>query len=311
MRPAGRRLHRDDAVVLLAAQLLAHERRDEAAEVRAAARATDDDVGLHAEALERAVRLEADDRLVQQHLVEDGPEDVAVALVLHGVFDGLADRAAERAGGAGVLGEDLAADVRRVRRRGRHVRAVGAHDLAAEGLLLVGALHHEDLAVEAEERAGHRERGAPLAGARLGRDALEALLLGVVGLGDRRVELVRAGGVVALELVVDVGGRAERLLEEVGAHERRRPVHLVEVGDLLRDREELRVVVELLLHQLLAEDVGQLPGRAGLARGGVQQRRGLVLHVRAEVVPRGRDVVFGQVGLVGDVVHGVFLWCGF
>jgi hypothetical protein len=37
-------------------------------------------------------------------------------------------------------------------------------------------------------------------------------------------------GVVALELIVDLRGRAELLLKAVGAHERRRAVHLVENG---------------------------------------------------------------------------------
>ena len=52
----------------------------------------------------------------------------------------------------------------------------------------------------------------PLAGAGLGGDALEALLLGVVGLGDGGVQLVGARGVVALKLVVDFGGGAQGLL---------------------------------------------------------------------------------------------------
>ena len=63
--------------------------------------------------------------------------------------------------------------------------------------------------------AGHGEGGAPLAGAGLGGDALEALLLGVVGLGDGGVQLVGARGVVALKLVVDFGGGAQGLLQKL------------------------------------------------------------------------------------------------
>ena len=53
------------------------------------------------------------------------------------------------------------------------------------------------------------ERRAPLARTRLGGDAVEILGLRVISLGDGRVQLVRAGRVVALELVVDLGGGLE------------------------------------------------------------------------------------------------------
>jgi hypothetical protein len=141
---AGRGLDGDEAVVLLAAELLAHERRDEAAEVGAAARAADDDVGLDAVFVHRDLGLEADDGLVQQHLVEHAAEHVAVAGRGDGRLDGLGDRAAERARRAGEFGQHLAADVRRVGRGRGDGRAVGAHDLAAERLLLVADLDHED-----------------------------------------------------------------------------------------------------------------------------------------------------------------------
>ncbi len=50
--------------------------------------------------------LQADDGLVQQHLVEHGAEYIAVALVRSGHFYGLGNRAAERtAGGAGRVPE--------------------------------------------------------------------------------------------------------------------------------------------------------------------------------------------------------------
>ena len=115
-----------------------------------------------------------------------------------------------------------------------------------------------------------------------------------------------AAGVVALKLVVDLRGRAQLLLQTVGAHQRRGTVHLVEIHDLLRDVEESGVVVQLLLHQLLTEDAAHLLGGQGLAGAGIERGRGLVLHVRAEVVPFGRDLVFGEIDFVGDVLltHG-------
>ncbi len=110
---AGRRFDRDDAVVGLAAELFAHERRDQAAEVGPAAGAADDDVRPDAVFLERGLRFEADDALMQQDLGKHGAEHVAVAFVRDRCFDRLGDRAAEAARGAGELREDAASGLGR------------------------------------------------------------------------------------------------------------------------------------------------------------------------------------------------------
>ena len=102
-------------------------------------------------------------------------------------------------------------------------------------LLLVRDLDHVDLALEPEQRAGERERAAPLARAGLGREARAALLLVVVRLRDGGVRLVAAGRADALVLVVDPRPRAERLLEAVRAVERRRAPEAVDVAHLLGD----------------------------------------------------------------------------
>ena len=149
------------------------------------------------------------------------------------------------------------------------------------------------MAGEIEEGTRHGKGGAPLAGARLRRDAVEALLLRVVGLRDGGVELVAAGGVVAFELVVDFGRRIQFLFKEIGADQRRRAVHAVEVENRLRNRNIRRVVVELLLDEFITEDMAELFEGAGLVGGGIENRRGLGLHVRADIVPCLREFVFG------------------
>ena len=118
---------------------------------------------------------------------------------------------------SGVLGQDLAAYIGGHAGTGGDGSAVGAHYLAAERLLLVAHLDHVDLAIQPEIAAGHGERGAPLAGARLSGHAFQALLLGVVGLRNGAVQLVAAAGVVALELIVDLGRGAQGFFQPVGA----------------------------------------------------------------------------------------------
>src|SRR3954463_13105351 len=101
-----------------------------------------------------------------------------------------------------------------------HRRSPGLHHRAAVGLLVVAGADHEDLALEPEQRAGERERRAPLARAGLGRELLDASLGVLVRLRDRGVRLVRAGRRDALVLVEDACGGVERLLEPAGAVER-------------------------------------------------------------------------------------------
>ena len=89
------------------------------------------------------------------------------------------------------------------RRAGRDLAAPDVHHRTAVGLLLVADLDHVDLALDVEHLAGERQGTAPLAGAGLGRQPVDALLLVVVGLGDGRVRLVAARRAVALVLEVD------------------------------------------------------------------------------------------------------------
>ena len=262
---AGGRLHGDDAVIRLAPELFAHEGGDQAAQIAAAAGAADDDVGFDAVLIQRGLGLQADDALVQEHLVEHAAQHIAVAGVGGGHLDGLADGAAQGAGGAGKFREDFAAHAGGIRGGGHHGGAVGAHDLPAEGLLLVADLDHIDLAVQFKVGAGHGKGRAPLPGAGLGGDALEALLFGVIRLGDGGGELMAAGGVVALELVVDLSRCAQLLFEVVSTDEGRWTEHLVEVLYLLWDVDIRCSLVKLLLYQLIAENVAKLLSGAGLA----------------------------------------------
>ena len=109
---------------------------------------------------------------------------------------------------------------------------------AAVRLLVVRGADHPDVDLEPEDPARERQRGAPLARSRLGREPRDALLLVVVGLRDGGVRLVRARRRDALVLVVDARGRLERALEPARAVERRRPPLAVDRAHLLRDRDE-------------------------------------------------------------------------
>lgn len=106
---AGGRLHGDDLIVCLAAEHLAHEGGDQAAQIGAAAGAADNDVRLDAVFIQRRLRLQTDDGLVQQHLIQHTAQHIAGVGRGSGALHGLTDGAAQRAGGVGELRQDLAA----------------------------------------------------------------------------------------------------------------------------------------------------------------------------------------------------------
>ena len=307
---AGGGLHGDEPVILFAPEFLAHEGGDQTAQVAAASGTADDDVGYNVVLIQRRLGLQADDTLVQQYLVEDAAQHVAVAGGGGGDLHGLGNGAAQRTGGAGMLLEDLPADGGSLRGRGGNGSAVGPHDLSAEGLLLVADLYHIHLAVQTQVCASHGQGRAPLAGAGLGGNTFEALLLGIIGLGNGTVQLVGAGGIVALKLVVDLGGGAQGLFQAVGPYQGRGTVHLVEIQDLLGNGDLPVIIVQLLADQLVAEHRAQVLKAHGLSGAGIQQGSGLDLHVSPDIVPCLGHLVFGEINFVGNVVdfgcHGAF-----
>ncbi len=85
-RGTSRRLDGDDAHRFLLAQLLAEEGEAEPAEIRAAAGTADHDVGPEAGHLHLLDRLDADHRLVDQHVIEHAAERIIGVGILGGDF---------------------------------------------------------------------------------------------------------------------------------------------------------------------------------------------------------------------------------
>ena len=86
---AAGRLHRHDIVVRFSAQLLTHERRDQAAQIGAAARAADDHIRLDTVFIQGDLSLESDDGLMQQDLVEHRSQHITVSFMGNRVFNRL------------------------------------------------------------------------------------------------------------------------------------------------------------------------------------------------------------------------------
>ena len=269
----------------------------------------DDHVGALAGHGHLLHRLLADDRLVQEHVVQHRPQRVLGVVALGRVLDGLRDGDAERSGAVGVLRQDPLAVVGGQAGAGHDLRAVDLHQHAPIRLLVVADAHHVDLDLEAEERAGEREGRAPLAGSCLGRQALHALGLVEVRLGDGRVGLVAAGRTDALVLVVDVGRRLERRLQAVGAIERRRPVEGIGVAHRTGDL-DLALGAHFLADEGHGEERREVGGPDRLARAGVQHRGRRRRQVGRDVVPDARDARLIQHELGALLRHGPLLLLG-
>ena len=173
-----------------AVDLVADEREGEPGEVAAAAGAADDDVRVSlADLRELLLGLQADDGLVQQHVVEHAAQGVAGVPVGSVTASSTASLMAmpRLPGVSGILGED---------RRGRPASRCSGWRRTRPPQVCIMSLrngfwsklhaHHVDLALQPELSAGKGERAAPLAGAGLGGQALDAELLVVVGLRRRR-----------------------------------------------------------------------------------------------------------------------------
>ena len=164
--------------------------------------------------------------------------------------------------------------------------------------------------LEAEQRAGEGQRRAPLAGAGLGAELLDAGLGVVPGLRHGGVGLVAAGGRDAFVLVVDLGRRAQRLLQAVGADQRGRPPQLEDLAHRLGDR-DLALGGHLLQDQFHREQRRQVVRAHRLQRARVQHRRRRHRQVGGDVVP-----VRGHLALVeqelGGRAHGrgLLVECG-
>ena len=287
---AGVGLGRDVARLSAFLERVAHERERDAAEIRSAAEAADDQVGVFACHFHLFFGLETDDRLVQRDVAQHRAERVLAVRRAHRQLDRLRDRRAERALMVRMLGEYFASGFGRHRRRGGHLRAESLHDRAPVGFLLVTDLDHVDGQFQPERLGGVRQGGSPLAGAGLGRDVRDALPLAVIGLSEGRVQLVRADGTDALVLEIDVRRGAERLFQSVGPDQRRAAVVFVLLADFVGDIDPRVGLVHLLIGQRLGENGIEIRGFQRLFRCGIQRRHRLVGHVGHDVVPPGRNL---------------------
>ena len=105
----------------------------------------------------------------------------------------------------GVFCEDVLAGTGGHRGRALDDSSEGAHDAGAVGFLLHRDLHLIDSTVKSIDLGGVAQCSTPLTGTCLCGDVRRTLLLGIVTLGQGRVDLMRTQRVCTLILEIDVG----------------------------------------------------------------------------------------------------------
>ena len=159
--------------------------------------------------------------------------------------------------------------------------------------LLIADLDHIDIAFQAEKLAGQGERRTPLTGAGLSGQAFGASHLVEIGLGNRGVGLVAAGGAGAFVFVVDVRRCLERLLEAHCPQQRCWAPQRVNVAYGLGDFDP-PFRTHLLAHQVLRKDGHQRLGRHRLFGARMQRRWQRFRKIRQKIVPLRWDVLLAQ-----------------
>jgi hypothetical protein len=180
-------------------------------------------------------------------------------------------------------------------------RAIGLHQRAPVGLLIVGDLDHVDFDFEAEQRPGEGKRRAPLPCPGLGRKLRDALFLIVESLGDGGIGLVATGGTDAFILIENAGGRSDRLLEPSGAIERRRAPHAVDVANRRRDF-DLPFGAHFLADERHRKERREIARPDRLAGPWMQHRRRRRRQVGDDVVPGVRNLALAQ-QIFGVLAH--------
>ena len=153
-----------------AIKLVFHERTHKTTHIAAATSAANNNVGIFAKLFEGCFRFKTNNRLMQQHLIKHAPQLITATVFGHmeRFFNSFRNCSAQRAGAIGVVCKHLTTNFGGVRRRRGNTCAKCLHDIAAERLLLIRALHHEHFAIKPVVRSSLGQSGTPLPCTRFG-----------------------------------------------------------------------------------------------------------------------------------------------
>ena len=190
---------------------------------------------------------------MKYNMIENASKDIAATGRRNRLFNRFTDSTAERSARPRELLQNLATGLRRIGGRWNDIRSICTHNLFAIRLLLAGNFDHINGKIQSVKSARHRKRRAPLPGTCFGRDRLQPLLLCIISLCNRRIEFMRAGCIVAFKFIINMSRRSESLFQHVGAHQRRRTIHLIEAADILRNIDVHIRIIQLLFYALFTK----------------------------------------------------------
>ena len=244
---------------------------------------------------------------MQQNLIEHAAQHIAIALVRGCIFYCFGNCRAQRAGAARETLVNLTAYLCGHGRRRDNICTIGVNDFLAVRLLLIRALYHVNLAVQVKILASHCQRSSPLTCTGLRRHTLETLRLGIICLCNGGIELVAAARVAALKFVINLCRRIQCFFQIICTHQRRRTEHPIVLAHFFRNVNIAVGLVEFLLCQLGAEHRLQICQLYRLVCCRIEHRAMLCFHIRANIVPLLRDLIFAKINFIWNLCHNYCL----
>ena len=224
-------------------------------------------------------------------MIQDGAECVVGVVMGGGILDCFADGDAQASGGGGIFFKNISSGLGECGGAWVDFGTPGLHEDASVGFLFVAAFDHVDAAGESEELCGECKGRSPLSCTGFGDESFDSFLFVVVGLGDRGVWFVAAGGAASFPFVVDFCGCFEGGLEASGSVQGAGSPDAVDVSYFGWDG-DVSVGAGFLFDESEGEDCFEVVGGDGLSGLGVEGWIKGCFEVCLDVVPVFWNVVF-------------------
>ena len=210
---AGSRFDGYNPRIALSGKLILHKRRDQSAQIRAASRAAYYNIRIFIQQLHCLFCFQPDNRLVEQHLIENRTQHVTISVAGDSPLYGLGNGASQAAAVLRIFGQDFSPRFRPIRRRGEYIGAEGFHNVLSERFLVIRNFYHIHFQIQTKVGARFGQGSSPLSRSGFRGNPFQPLLFRVISLGHSGVQLVAAGSIVSFKFIIDLRRRIQRFFQ--------------------------------------------------------------------------------------------------
>ena len=274
-----------DADIFAVFDFMPEEGERNSREIGTATETTDDYVGIFARHLHLLLSFEANNRLVQHHMIHHATQRIFAIRRLHRQFNSLRNRRAQTSLIIRMCRQDVSPGTGTHTRRCNHLCSECLHDRTTVRFLMVADFHHIDSQFQTERLGCVGEGCAPLTGTCLSRNIRYAFLLAIISLRQSGVQFVRTDRADTFVLEIDMRWRIQCFFQTVGTDERCRTPNLIHVANFFGNFNPRISRIHFLLGSPFREQRVQVFFFQRLLRLGVKHGHRFVLHIRHDVIP--------------------------